>query len=221
MPFVAKGYLGAGVLGLLCGVSVACLPAQPRLGYPWIESRDAELRRERLEVALRGDHAQVYVRFVFVGHRAGAALPLAFPEDQRDPPLEDYRLWVDGLEVATRRVVGGASQGYLPLTHVGRWHEGHGGRLGRGQRRVVEVRYRQRLVRVGGGLRFRYLLRTGAYWRGPIGELVARVELGRRRLRSAILDGRRGVERARAVGWRVKRFEPRGDILLLLEEESG
>ncbi|MCK5798005.1 MAG: hypothetical protein KAI47_12505 [Deltaproteobacteria bacterium] len=157
--------------------------------------------------------AKVKVRFTFLAHSALATLPLAFPEDRRDPPLWAFELRSDGDLISTRRVAGGAGRGFLPLAKVSYWHEAILPGLKRDEKRIVTVRYIQRLDTNT----YRYLLRTGAYWRGPIGHLVTTIHLapGVQVLR-ATLDGKepKSCHPQRRLTWTFTDLEPRSDLLL-------
>lgn len=195
--------------------AVGCLPVQPRLGYPWVESRDLTLRDEQLEIRLlrtaEGARARVHARFHFRALRSLAGLGVGFPEDRRDAALERYELAVDGRPLPTWRRRGGAMRGFLPLEDVPTWHESVLPGLERGRDLVMDVRYEQPLRRG----RFRYLLRTGAYWRYPIGRLEVRVQGGPGvRILSAELDEQPLAPRDGQLHWVFEAVEPQGDLLL-------
>lgn len=192
-----------------------CLPVQPRLGYPWVESRDLTLRNELLEIRLLrtadGARARVHARFHFRALRSLAGLAVGFPEDRRDAALERYQLAVDGRPLPCWRRRGGAIRGFLPLEDVPTWYESVLPALERGRDLVMDVRYEQPLRRG----RFRYLLRTGAYWRYPIGRLEVRVEVGPGvRILAAELDGKPSTSRDGQLRWTRTALEPQGDLLL-------
>jgi hypothetical protein len=205
------------VLGCLCGCLVS-----PRAGYPWIESPDLALEAERLQVSIRGDIATVAAEMSFVARRDLSTIELAFPEDERDPPLERFAVSVDDHPEATRSPRGGSWQGMLPLRHVRRWHVFAVPAISRGASRVIVARYRQRLR--GGCLR--YLLRTGAYWHGPIADLVVEVDLSpAARVEQAHIDGhlpevRKGEQGTTRLRWSLRAFEPRGDLRICLASDS-
>jgi hypothetical protein len=200
---------------LLALVTLAACPhLRPRLGYPWIESTDAALVHEELIVVLDSGRAAVEARLTFRARRDLPARALAFPEDDRDPPLEELRLTWSGEEVASWPAGRGAVSGFLPLAHVRRWHAFTLLPQRRGDRGTLVVRYAQPLTAASSGRVFRYLIRTGAYWYGPIDELVVRVS-GSVQVRRARLDGRAPTTQSETeLRWELRAIEPREDLRL-------
>jgi hypothetical protein len=199
----------------------ACPHVTPRLGYPWIESTDAALVHEELIVSLDDGRATVEARLTLRARRDLAARQLAFPEDDRDAPLEALRATWGGQVVASQPEGRGAVNGFLPLEHVRRWHTLALPPQRRGDQRTLVVCYAQPLTAAASGRVFRYLIRTGAYWYGPIGELVVRVRgiaSTLSRVRRARLDGRAPTRRiADELRWDLRAIEPREDLRLDLD----
>ncbi len=214
-----------GLLGLTALTLSGCLgELGVTPGYPWIESRRLILAGEDLQVTLAPGGAAVTALLHFVGAGRGDVAPVeaGFPEDARDPPLEQLGVSFDGRPLAVRAERGGIGGGHLPLDQVGRWHGFTIPSLPAGSSRTLAVRYRQRLGDRATVRCFRYLIRTGAYWRGPIGRLEVEVKLsGGLRAARARLDGRPGAGGESAEGqgvrWSLREIEPREDLVIELD----
>ena len=101
----------------------------------------------------------------------------------------------------------------MPLSHVRSWHVFSTPPLARHQRCTLRVSYRQQL-RDG---QFRYLIRTGSYWRGPIRELQIRVRLHGVDAATATVDNRQPTSSRPAIrSWSVFDVEPREDLVVTL-----
>jgi hypothetical protein len=194
--------LGASVaLGL-----VACAPRGPVLRYPWFEDYTLELEHELLVVRVQGDQVLVGARFGF--------RPL---EDQRDrvltfpvpPPCsvaqgfsaallgpngasQPLPTWIGAPDVLP---AGEARQTFeiaLPGSELGT----HGATL--------LVSYAQRCTDG-----FRYTLRTGSYWAGPIGRLDVVVDDPERRVLGTTVEGRGpGATSGTSYLWSFVGLEP-------------
>lgn len=159
--------------------------------------------------------------------------PVSYPDfmmNRGDPELHDFAAWVDGVPVAVRREKSG--EPVEPLTDSG-------GRLLRypewitwtvpfeaGQTRTVRSTYWGRNYDSAVGTAATgYILRSGAGWKGPIGEAVIIAQFD-----EAIFPGQIRAfpasyrwEGERMV-WRMRDFEPERDISiqvdLLLEQNK-
>lgn len=177
--------------------SVALVPR-----YPFVEDPDLELRHETLTLAVEADGSvRVAALFHFVPHSPARDRLLTFPIGPPRGGAQGFRAKL--LDASPGHVTAARGDpGALPMGDVVEswdiWLGAQG--QGPGESRLL-VEYLQ-----PGGGDFGYVLKSGAYWRGPIGELVLvvsdpharvaaiqieghRIEpLGRRRVEVALVD---------------------------------
>jgi hypothetical protein len=192
----------------------ACAPQGPVLRYPWFEDHTLALEHELLLVRVRDAEVLVGARFRFRPLEAQRDRTLTFPVP---PPCSDaqgftamlvgfaraplvLRTWLAAPDLLP---AGDARQTY-EIALPGAELEAHGGSL--------LVTYAQRCERA-----FRYTLRTGAYWAGPIGRLDVAVEDPAGRLLSATVEGQRpGSVAGRTARWSFVDLEPAEGLALEL-----
>ena len=171
-----------------------------------------ELRHELLIVEVAGDGVGVEARLDFALREVPADRVLTFPIPPPCESAEGFEAELAGpglppTTLATRL----SGPGLLPMGEVAETYDielpaaavqEHGPRL--------VVRYRQRCDDS-----FRYVLRTGAYWAGPIGELEVLVRDAEGRVGSARLEGEPPqVRRPGTWRWRLTDVEPRWPLEL-------
>jgi hypothetical protein len=192
---------------LLAIPACGCTGLAPVPRPPWVEDRSLELRREELRVELDRSGVLIEARFEFVG--ATSARELGFPigGPARAVDLEAVAMSEDRERhpLAVRLGKAGPLPSWDAVEH---WDIAvPDGVLGRAGTALI-VRYRHR-----GSGPFRYILATGAYWSGPIGELDVIVSDPEERVGCALLDGFRAHERKRErMAWHFVDFEPK-DVL--------
>jgi hypothetical protein len=163
---------------------------------------------------------RVRCEFVFKNEGTATTVKMGFPEESRGDiapspkskvsALHGYLSWVDGQRVKTRLV---PSSKYGNDAYTA-WHvkDVH---FAAGQTRKVVDSYSGGMGGDVMGYRsFNYVLKTGASWKGPIGEAVIRVDV-RDMLRACRIDHiePKGYKLADGIiSWRLKEFEPKEDV---------
>jgi hypothetical protein len=192
---------------LLLLSTLACTGLAPVARPPWVEDRSLELRREKLSVELDRAGVSIEARFEFVGSTSGRELAFPIGGPTRAEAFEAVAVSADRKPRRLPARLG--EPGPLPSGDaVEHWDIAvPDGVLGNEGTALV-VRYRHR-----GSGPFRYILATGAYWSGPIGELDVIVSDPEHRVGRALVDGFRAHERKRErMAWHFVDFEPK-DVL--------
>ncbi|MCA9672089.1 MAG: hypothetical protein KC503_41125 [Myxococcales bacterium] len=205
----------ASLLLLLLG---GCGQLRPRLGYPWVESALLSLEHETLDLRIERGELVVRAAMIFRAHDQREALEMLFPEDARDAPLRELAVRWAGARLATNVEPAHVFDGGPPLSHVRRWHRFVVGPLSRGETRRLIVGYRQRLP--SRARRVRYLLRTGAYWRGPIRSLAIRLDDPASHTIAARFGDTPPRRSGHRLWWSLRDVEPRSDVVLELTKET-
>ncbi|HIE51613.1 MAG TPA: YARHG domain-containing protein [Armatimonadetes bacterium] len=159
---------------------------------------------------------EVVCQFVFKNEGPATTVLMGFPEggggDVRVPEYTNFDRFearVDGVKVPVRRVVP-KDQGpaEYQIWWVKRVH------FRRGQRRVVRNRYTSSLgSNIAGYSFFEYILRTGASWKGKIGEARIVVDLTGLENYSNFSISPQGYRRnGSRIAWQFRDFEPQEDI---------
>jgi hypothetical protein len=190
-------------------LACACTGLAPVPRPPWVEDRSLELRREQLRVELDGAGVSIEARFEFVG--ATSARELAFPIGGSTGAEAFEALAVSAERGARPLAARLGSAGPLPSGDaMEHWDIAvPDGALGSDGTALV-VRYRQR-----GAGPFRYILATGAYWSGPIGELVVTVTDPERRVARAFVDGiREHTHSGELLAWHFVDVEPKDALFI-------
>lgn len=207
----------AGILiCLLCGSCRAgCIRGTMPVGrYPWVEHRGLSLDREELTVRVGQGEVTVDVLFEFGMHGPQVDQRMFFPAGEGGE-VTGFAVTLEGeglepVALDCTRVphpglpVGEGAGAIFEVAVEARHLVDHGGRM--------RVRYTQD-VQDG----FTYILRSGSYWRGPIGELVVEVLDPNGCVVDAMTEG----ERFSKVGgelfkWKFVDLEPRGGLVMEL-----
>lgn len=161
------GAAGANDTALLMSGGLASAMGE----HPSIRMVSAEIHAD-----IHDGYSLVQCEYVFRNEGAATVVSMGFPslpgygdikEQQVAPPLQDFRTWVDGEEVATRQV---RERGTAKAPGR-RWYVKEVA-FAAGQERQVRDTYRQPNGQVSDGTQFfPYALQTGASWHGPIGAL--------------------------------------------------
>jgi hypothetical protein len=179
---------------------------------PWVEDQSLQLLREELIVDVGPSTASVEARLELRG--STEARELGFPIGG-EPRAVAFQALV--AERGEPKLVLPARRGEAGLLPVGPATENwdivvpeHA--LGRRGTELV-VSYRQPAVQS-----FRYVLRSGAYWAGPIVAFVARVNDPHRRVAHALLDGLAPEQQAHGgLSWTLSDYEPKDALTLALK----
>lgn len=177
---------------------------------------------EDLRITLHdGEAADVDVSFVFVNDGPATSVTMGFPEDyemRTEGSLDHFRTWVDGHRVAARRkVLVKGDKSDLDNTGKAVWLKQV--RFGAHQRRVVRVTYHGWYAgNTAGDLALQYTLKSGASWKGPIGECKITVDSTHLRKLSAPYLELSGADwrlaRRRVTTATLKNWEPDDDLLV-------
>jgi hypothetical protein len=211
---------------LLASMAVAFCGACSPIGfvprYPYLEDRDLALADETLTLTVHDDSVEVDALFHFVEKGSSPRSPqtaassrdvlMSFPIPPPRGAATEFTATLEGAIGIERLPISRGTPNGLPAGEAvesidvlvpGGALRRHGG--------LLRAKYRQ----AGRGT-FAYTLRTGAYWRGPIGKLVVVVVDSERRVASARLEGEpMNVGEAR-VETTLFDVEPRSGITLEL-----
>ncbi len=193
---------------------VACGGLLPRAGHPWIEDPSLELAREVLTLEVLDTHVAVDAHFSFRAHGGVRDRVMFFPVPPPGGEVAGFRALLAGPVLGPLVLpVGPSSPGALPAGRTvqsfdimvpGADLDLHGGQL--------VVSYEQQA-----SCGFGYILRSGAYWRGPIGSLAVQLLDGASRVVSATVEGEEAHARQGATSsWSFEGLEPRSGVELLL-----
>jgi hypothetical protein len=177
------------------------------------EHSSVVMESETVNVVISPKGADVHCVFIFRNDGPAAAVKMGFPEQgwghgDVDHPsgFSWFRSWVDGQPVRTR------IEGLRVNHRDGSWERWRTKvvHFASGQRRRVEVRYRDGIGGVSDGSRFfTYVMRTGASWKGKIGHakvvITARGVKGYSTTDGGVFDGSKVV-----LEWRD--HEPLEDV---------
>ena len=181
---------------------------------------DIRMSREEVDIHLFPLAAVVEARFDFVNDGAATQIDVGFPRmgspgpfKSSDLPLNDFHGTANGVRIvpSEHRL----DHPELPVWQV--WKQ----RFAEGPNRLV-VRYWTPLTGYPFGSRwpFVYVLRTGRFWKGRIGEAVVRVHgsesLPLHAVREAAPNGFEVDRESGRLTWRFVDFEPRHDVGLLV-----
>jgi hypothetical protein len=195
-------------------LAAACGGLAPRPGHPWLEDLSLALVREVLVMEVLDERVSVEARFRFEVHGKARDRVMFFPVAPPGGPATGFSALLGGPdETPLALPVRPALPGALPAGRAlqtfdilvpGGDLERHGGKL--------VVRYEQEAT-----CGFSYILASGAYWRGPIGELVVRLVDGGSRVDSATVEGQPPhLWRDGTATWSWKGIEPRSGVVLVL-----
>ena len=188
------------------------------LRYPWFEDHTLALEHELLLVQVQGAQVLVGARFRFRPLQAQRDRTLTFP---LPPPCSDAHGFTATLvgpgreplrlrtAVATPDILpAGAARQTYEIALPGRALEAHDG--------TMLVTYAQRCDRA-----FRYTLRTGAYWAGPIGRLDVALADPAGRVLSATVEGQGpGSVAGTTALWSFVELEPADGLALELRRAA-
>jgi len=204
----------AWLLAAAAAGCLSCAKQGPVLRYPWFEDYTLELSSELLVLDAKPDRVQVAARFDFRELAEPRDRVLTFPIA---PPCStalgfSATLARPGRE-PLRLPVWRAKPGVLPAGAAVETYEiavrgselqAHAGRL--------LVRYEQRCADS-----FRYTLKTGAYWSGPIGTLDVVLLDSSRMVSQARVEGVPPTEQSGATyRWLMRDLEPDSGVELAL-----
>jgi len=200
--------VAAGLLATACG------GLAPRPGHPWVEDLSLALVREALVLEVLEHRVAVEARFSFEAHGSARDRVMFFPVAPHGGQTTGFSALLSGpgvtpLELPVRPGTAGA----LPAGRVGRTFDivVPGDALERHAGELV-VRYEQEA-----SCSFGYILRSGAYWRGPIGTLTVHVVDEASRVLSATVEAEPPhAVQGGTLRWSWEGLEPRSGVELVL-----
>jgi len=205
--------LHPALAALLPAVLPACSSLQPVLRYPWVEDRYVSLAGESLVVTVRADDIDVDARLAF-RQIDGPPLDriLTFPIPAAGASVRNFFAHAERPGFAPVQLpVSPANPGWLPAGSASQTFDvSVAAELLRGRGSVLRFHYRQ----TTSGL-FRYTLKTGAYWAGPIARLDVLVIDPDQCVAVATVEGRR-PDRAQGqtLAWTFLQVEPDQGVAL-------
>ena len=172
---------------------------------------------EKVDVQLALSSPKVRCEFVFKNEGPATTVKMGFPEgyggvdmDWRDKTaFGSFRSWVDGKAAKTKFVPGDPQgHGDYQAWHVKDVH------FGAGQTRTVVNEYESGFGYDSmGGISFAYVLRTGASWKGKIGQARITVDVSGVPSHYSISLSPQGYHKeGDVVTWVLRDFEPNEDI---------
>lgn len=210
---------GTRVAALAAGALLAaCSGLAPVARYPWVEDRGLALVAEELSLAVGEREVAVEAVFHFAAEDGGRARAATFPIAAPGGPADDFAAVLVGADGrAAPLAVHRGAEGTLPAGDVVEWYsfELPAGLGADGA--ALRVRYRQP---VDGEAR--YVLKTGAYWRGPIGSLRVWVTDRGGGVLGAQVEGRDGTPAgAGTLAWTFRDVEPRDGVVVTLRDPAA
>jgi hypothetical protein len=189
--------------------------------------------REEVQVQLYPDKALVHCQFIFKNDGKACSVKMGFPEEKQASGdtgklfrMWGFKSWVDGTLVQTRRVqmVRGHQNAFnsyqaLYLKEVS---------FKSGQVRTVVDEYTTELGDMGWIFSpyceyrlFTYVLKTGATWKGSIGEAEIKVDYSHLPFLYHVKPELAGsVRRGKSLIWILKNIEPKEDVSIILEKRG-
>jgi hypothetical protein len=184
---------------------------------PWLEDRTLELRAEQLIIDVGPRSAAVDARFRFTDRAAERAHAMQFLVGSAGGPAWGFRAELMGENGGTTTL--GARASEVPRSFVGEADEAWSFRTPESAfagGSWLRVRYSQRATS-----RFDYVLRSGAYWAGPIHALDVVVRDPERRVAAASVEGRApDRQQAGELRWHFADVEPAQPIRLTLRRSA-
>jgi hypothetical protein len=187
---------------------LGCARLVPVPHAPWVEERTLELRREVLRLSVQPDVVDVDATFHFRSRGRALARILTFPIGGPGGATA-FAATLGEPERSERLPTRRAGPGDLPAGPARETYEIY---LRESPSPRVRVRYRQQTRH-----RFAYVLRTGAYWAGPIGDLRVEVVDPGLRVATALVEGRPpGHGESGLLAWNFRNIEPSSGVELEL-----
>ena len=209
---VAGGRPGRRSLVALACVSAGCVGSLQAVARPpWVEDRSLALVAEHLRIDVAEREVEVDARFAFRSVGDARDRVMTFPIASPGGRASAFRATLERTGRPPRVLrTWRASEGVLPTGDADDTYEIDVPALATTRGVWLRVRYRQsRRCRVA------YVLRTGAYWRGPIGRLDVEVVDPERRVVRAFVERRLPTQRdGRTFRWRFVNVEPHDGVLL-------
>jgi hypothetical protein len=197
---------------VLVFLTAGCGALGPVARPPWVEDHSLQLLRERLTIDLGPSTAAIEARFELLG--SADARELGFPVGG-EPRADAFQALV--VERGEPKLVLPVRKGETGLLPVGEttedWDIAVPERVLGAEGTELVVSYRQPARQS-----VRYVLRSGAYWAGPIEAFVARVNDPHRRVTRALLDGVPPEQDPDGrLSWKLTNYEPKDALVLALK----
>lgn len=187
---------------------------------PMEEHSSIRMVRERVDVKLYPEHAEVRCEFDFKNESKATTVKMGFPESAwgdvsapKKSMFTYFRSYVDGKLVRTKLATSKPSDAYGDYRI---WHLKNVP-FAAGQTRAVTDKYTSQLGGMSDGTQFfSYILRTGKTWRGKIGRAVIVVDVSPI-VRDYVIQSISPKEysmRGNKITWVLRDFEPKEDIFI-------
>ncbi len=206
-----KSALLVASVALSTGCTSSGLGVVPR--YPYVEDRGLALEREVLTLQVeRSGSVRVHALFRFIAESAPRDRVATFPIGGPRKVTRGFRATLPGRDPSRLPVAPGDS-GALPMgSAVAHWDIWLDGQALKRHDGWLSVRYEQ-----PGSGDFGYVLKSGAYWRGPIRSLTVILEDPHTRVAALSVEGKRMLVRGRErTSVKLRDVEPKHRIRLEL-----
>jgi hypothetical protein len=180
-----------------------------------LNSKHIRLVRERVQVKLDPQGGLVECLFVFRNEGPPARVKMGFPQILGQAPLERFRCTVDGRPVRVHhQLVKKAGESETETVHPYQGWHWWWIQFGRHQTKTVINRYWAEASSDSLGNRwFDYVLKTGANWKGPIGQAEVEVDVGKMPASDLYAIKPAGFRRqGNKIRWTWRNFEPQQDL---------
>lgn len=180
-----------------------------------LNSKHIRMVREKVQVKLDSKGGTVWCQFVFRNEGPPAWVKVGFPQALGHAPLERFRCTVNGQPVRVHhKLVKKEGDSVSEEAHPYQGWHWWWMRFGRNETKTVVNRYRAEASIDSLGSRwFRYVLKTGATWKGPIGLAEIAVDVGKVPASDLYEIQPAGFRRqGNKIRWTWKNFEPQQDI---------
>jgi hypothetical protein len=190
-----------------------------------VHIRSDQARRPGKEAPLSADVQSEFDIVCSAAPEGGKDLDLVFPiyyTDEAAPRRRGFSVTIDGKPAAAvkKATWSATDENNKPRTQSGYMWRLLG--LKGGQKRRIAVRYSLVLPQDEGKAHFTYVLRSGAYWDGPIGQEVVNVSADKG-LRMEVLTPVELKPEQRtdtSLTWRITKAKPAEDIRLVIVPDA-
>lgn len=188
-------------------------------------NKQIRMVKERVDIQLDNDRSHFHAAFTFRNEGPATKVTMAFPEERHSESkrgaIHDFFTSVDGVGMKVHRrklpydMMSGSEYRAVWLKTVS---------FGRNQTRHVLVDYWAENGDIGDSVSNKYVLKTGATWKGPIGDCVVNIDWSRLRGTSGPIifldhggnadDAGQDAGSARRRTLHFKNIEPNFDVLM-------
>lgn len=198
------------------------------------EHKSIRMVSEKVDVKINSNSARVHCKFVFKNEGPSCTVEMGFPDvmtaggaasvEPNDARMKNFRSWVDGRLVETKIVPSEKEKEQDPDGRIYRYTEYRVKKVSfqKNQTLIVEDEYDCNLGmwdyvgKPGPDYSFKYILRSGAAWKGKIGKAEINVDCSALPLYYEVVpEGPDGwVMNGKSVSWVLTDFEPGNDVYI-------